>query len=392
MASIWQQLHDQLHQRQSQHLLRRRAVVSSPVGKTAQLDGRQLTVFCSNDYLGLANHPRLIEASQKAAADYGVGSGASHLVCGHSHLHNELEQYFAAMTGRDAALLFSTGYMANLAVISALLGKQDAVFEDRLNHASLLDGGLMSGARFQRFLHNDTGQLQLKLVKSAARRKLVCVDGVFSMDGDIAPLNALAETASTHDALLMVDDAHGFGVLGEHGRGVTDLAGLNQQQVPILMCTLGKAVGSFGALVAGPQVLIDTLIQYARPYIYTTALPPTVAGAALAGLKLIDEESWRRRHLAELVAHFRKEADLLGLPLMASETAIQPLTIGDDQKALQWQNWLAQQGFWVSAIRPPTVPSGTARLRITFSAAHSLDDVDALLEVLAKGRQQADLA
>ena len=379
---VWQQLAEQLQLRDQQHLMRRRVVTDSPVGVRAKVDGRELRVFCSNDYLGLANHPRLIEAMQKAAADFGAGSGASHLVCGHSRLHHQLEQTFAAKTGRDRALLFSTGYMANLGVITALLGRQDAVFEDKWNHASLLDGGLLSGARFQRFLHNDMASLETKLGKSDARRKLICVDGVFSMDGDRADVKSLSHLAAAHDALLMVDDAHGFGMLGSNGLGICDELGLGQNEVPILMCTLGKALGGFGAIVAGPELLIESLIQFARPYIYTTALPPSVAATTLAALDLLDAESWRRDKLAENIRYFREQADNAGLSLMASTTAIQPLVIGDDDKALAWQEALREQGFWISAIRPPTVPRGTARLRITLTADHSRDDVDALLQAL----------
>lgn len=392
MLSVWSQLTDQLQEREQAHLTRKRAVVTSPAGVWQQVNGELLRNFCSNDYLGLANHPKLIEAARTATAQFGVGSGASHLVSGHSRWHHALEEEFAELTGRSRALLFSTGYMANLGVITALLGKQDAVFEDKWNHASLLDAGLLSGARFQRFLHNDMASLEQKLKGSEARRKLICVDGVFSMDGDIAPMNELVEIAQKHDALLMVDDAHGLGVLGDKGMGVCDLFGLNESQVPILMCTLGKAMGSFGAVVAGPDLLIESLIQFARPYIYTTALPPAVAATTVASLKLMQQERWRREHLANLVRYFRHEAGVLGLPLMNSNTAIQPLMIGDDQLALQWQAKLRDAGFWISAIRPPTVPQGTARLRITFTAAHQLEDVDALLQALRNVKKQMDQA
>ena len=391
-APLWQQLAEQLQQRERQQLARRRAVTDAPAGIQATVDGRRLRVFCSNDYLGLANHPRLIEAMQQTAGAYGAGSGASHLVCGHSRVHHQLEDAFAEATGRDRALLFSTGYMANLAVLTALLDHHDAVFEDKWNHASLIDGGLMSGARFQRFLHNDMASLQGKLEKSQARRKLVCVDGVFSMDGDKADLRSLAALAAQHDALLMVDDAHGIGVLGPNGMGMCDELGLGQQQVPVLMCTLGKALGSFGAMVAGPALLIETLIQFARPYIYTTALPPAVAAASLAALQLVDEERWRRQLLAGHIRYFRQQAADAGLPLMPSETAIQPLLVGDDGQALAWQTRLRDKGFWISAIRPPTVPRGTARLRITLSAAHSREDIDALLQALDETRRQMDAA
>lgn len=386
--TIWSELEQQLEQRKVQHLYRQRAVVSSPADAVQKLNGKLLRNFCSNDYLGLANHPQLIEAAIAANKSCGVGSGGSHLVSGHSEWHHRLEEYFAELTGRESALLFSTGYMANMGVISALLNKADAIFEDRLNHASLLDAGLLSGARFQRFLHNDVENLQLRLERSQARRRMICVDGVYSMDGDMAPVDKLATLAKQHDALLMVDDAHGFGVLGNQGLGVCEQFALTQQEVPILMCTLGKALGSFGALVAGSRLLIDSLIQYARPYIYTTALPPAVAATSLAALKLMQEEAWRREHLQQLIRYFQKESALLGLPIRPSSTAIQPLLVGDERLALQWQEKLREAGFWLSAIRPPTVAVGTARLRITLSAAHSFDDVDALLSTLKTTYQQ----
>lgn len=391
MLSVWGELEQALTQREEQHLLRRRAVVGSAAAGRVQVNGDALLCFCSNDYLGLASHPKVIEAFTAAARRYGVGSGASHLVSGHTTEHHLLEETFARITGRDRALLFSTGYMANLSVITALLDKPDAVFEDKLNHASLIDGGLLAGARFQRFLHNDMASLQARLEKTEARRRLVCVDGVFSMDGDIAPLPELARIARSKDALLMVDDAHGFGVLGENGLGACEHFGLGQQEVPILMCTLGKALGTFGALVAGSETLINTLVQFARPYIYTTALPPAVAAATGMSLQLLQEESWRRGKVRQLVSHFRHEAGLLGLPLMASDTPIQPLLVGDEALVLQWQQALREQGFWISAIRTPTVAKGAARLRITFSAAHEPADVDQLLEALVRTARQMPL-
>lgn len=390
MLSIYSQLQDALSARKKAHLMRQRVLVSSAAGLRQRVNEQTLYNFCSNDYLGLANHPKLKEAAIAAINTFGTGSSASHLVCGHSYYHHQLEEYFAHITGRDRALLFSTGYMANIGVLTALLNNSDAVFEDKLNHASLLDGGLLSGAKFQRFLHNDVANLQSKLARTQARRKLICVDGVFSMDGDLAPINALAKTAQNHDALLMIDDAHGFGVLGKSGLGICEQENVTQTDVPLLMCTLGKAVGSFGALVAGPEVLIDTLIQFSRAYIYTTALPPAVAATSLASLKLMQEEAWRRTHLHALIAYFRHEAALLNLPLMPSTTAIQPLLIGDDAKALRWQSELQQLGFWISAIRPPTVLTGTSRLRITLTAAQQIEDVNALLHALECVQKKVD--
>lgn len=383
----WNSLGDTLSERRQQHLFRQRRVLGSAQGPVVQVDQRQLANFCSNDYLGLANHPAVIAAFQQAANHYGVGSGASHLVCGHSQLHHQLEEELAAFTGRDRALLFSTGYMANLGIITALLGKSDCVFEDKLNHASLLDAGLMCGARFQRFLHNDIDNLSQRLNKVADvkdARKLIVVDSVFSMDGDLAPLPELAQLAQQHRAWLMIDDAHGFGVLGEHGAGSAEHFGLNQQQVPILMATLGKAAGSFGAFVAGSEELIETLVQFARPYIYTTALPPAVAAASLAALGVIREDVARRRHLHALIEQFRTGAQQAGWQLADSSTAIQPIIIGDSEKALAISDALLREGFYIAAIRPPTVPQGTARLRITLSAAHTVEQVESLLKALEK--------
>jgi 8-amino-7-oxononanoate synthase len=372
-----------LAERRAQRLYRTRRVVGSAPGPQLIVDGRRCLAFCSNDYLGLANHPEVVDAFQRAAADYGVGSSASHLVCGHTALHHQLEEALAEFTGRPRALLFSTGYMANLGVATALLGKTDFIFEDKLNHASLLDGGLLSGARFQRFLHNDLASLEQRLARAGEGRRLIAVDGVFSMDGDCAPLPELAAVAARHDAWLMVDDAHGFGVLGARGGGCAEHFDLDSTQLPILMGTLGKAIGTFGAFVAGSEALIETLVQFARPYIYTTALPPAVAAATLQSLALVAREGWRREHLRDLVERFRRGAAQLGLQLCPSATAIQPLIIGDAGAALRWSEQLAERGILVGAIRPPTVPANSSRLRITLSAAHTAEQVDLLLEALA---------
>lgn len=382
--ALQQRLAGRLAERQQQHLYRHRRELQSAQGAQVQVDGKSYLNFCSNDYLGLANHPAVISAFQQAANDYGVGSGASHLVCGHSRLHQQLEQELAAFTGRDRAILFSTGYMANLGVVNALLDSKGHVFEDKLNHASLLDAGLLSGANFQRFLHNDIDSLKKKLNKAGTGDKMIIVDGVFSMDGDCAPLAELAELALTHEAWLMVDDAHGFGVLGASGAGCAEQFQLNQQQLPILMGTLGKGFGSFGAFVAGSNALIETLIQFARPYIYTTALPPAVAAASLASLNIIREDADRRAKLHGLIDLFKSRAKSLGIPVLASETAIQPIVVGSSERALALSNALAERGFLIGAIRPPTVPPNTARLRITLSAAHSQEQVLSLLEALAQ--------
>lgn len=370
-----------LTQLAEQGLYRSRRVIDSPQGIRLHLDGSSVINFCSNDYLGLANHPAVVAAFKTAADAYGVGSGAAHLVCGHSTAHHALEEELAAFTGRERALLFSTGYMANIGVITALLGRGDTVLEDRLNHASLLDGGLASNAAFKRYAHADTAHLA-QLLAAAAGNKLVVTDGVFSMDGDAAPLPELARTAKAHQAWLMVDDAHGLGVLGAHGGGLLEQFGLGQDDVQVLMGTLGKGFGTFGAFVAGSELLIETLIQTARTYIYTTALPPAVAEATRASLRLVQADTWRRDKLAALIRQFRSGAAQLGLQLMPSDSPIQPLIIGDSQQAVAYSQALLAAGFLVSAIRPPTVAQGTARLRVTLSAGHDETMVAGLLDAL----------
>lgn len=363
-------------------LLRTRRVVDGPQGPRIRLGGREYLNFCSNDYLGLANHPALREALARASAEFGVGSGASHLITGHGRCHEALEAALARFVRRDRALLFSTGYMANLGTLSALVSRGDAVFADRLVHASLIDGALLSRARLKRYAHGDAAHLDALLAKSAARRKLVVTDGVFSMDGDIAPLAELVPVCARHGAWLLVDDAHGLGVLGRDGGGVLSTFGLGSEEVAILVGTLGKAFGSFGAFVAGHRVLTETLIQQARPYIYTTAPPPGVAAATRAALELVQKEPWRRQRLRELVARFRSGAARLGLPLPDHETPIQPLVLGQPAAVLKASAALASHGIHVAAIRPPTVPRGAARLRFTFSAGHSDEDLDRLLAAL----------
>lgn len=364
--------------------LRRRSRALSVSGVAARSADRSLRVFCSNDYLGLADDPRLVEAFTAAARRDGVGSGAAHLVTGHRGEHEALEAELAEFLGRERVLLFSTGYMANLGVIDALLGAGDAAFEDRLNHASLLDGARLAGARLQRYRHADPVHLEARLAGGDYRRRLVISDGVFSMDGDLAPLPALAAAAARHDAWLMVDDAHGIGVLGAGGGGIVQQLGLSPAQVPVLVGTLGKALGCFGAFVAGSAELVDYLVQKARTYVYTTAPPPAVAAAARAALGIIRDEPGRRQRLQALVSRFRAGAAQLGLPLMDSPTPIQPLLVGDARRAVALSGTLEQAGFLVTAIRPPTVPAGTARLRVTLSAAHREGDVDELLDVLGR--------
>jgi len=383
MAHPFSELTAELDDIAQQGLYRSRRIIESPQGINLEIDGKHVVNFCSNDYLGLANHPDVLNAFKTGADQYGVGSGSAHLICGHSAAHHALEEELAAFTGRDRALLFSTGYMANIGVISALLGRGDAVFEDRLNHASLLDGGLLSGARFKRYAHADAADLSANLEK-ASGNKLIVTDGVFSMDGDFSPLDELAVAAKKQGAWLMVDDAHGLGVIGEYGGGIVEHYGLGQDDVPVLMGTLGKGFGTFGAFVAGSEVLIETLIQKARTYVYTTALPAAVAEATRASLKIVISESWRRDKLKKLSERFRLGAEQLGLQVMASSSAIQPILIGDSQRAVDISNALLKAGFLVSAIRPPTVPQGSARLRVTFSALHEEQHVDRLLDALAK--------
>ncbi|MFT5484743.1 MAG: 8-amino-7-oxononanoate synthase [Halieaceae bacterium] len=385
MDGLSQRLTDTLAQRRGEGLYRRRLNLESAQGTQVVVDGRPMLGFCSNDYLGLANHPEVVAEFQRAAGEYGVGSGASHLVVGHSRVHHQLEERLAAWTGRERALLFSSGYMANLGVLTALLGKGDSVFEDRLNHASLLDGGMFSGARFKRFLHNDLESLEGHLNRGPETGlKLVVVDGVFSMDGDLAPLPDIAASAARHGACLMVDDAHGMGVLGSSGAGSVQHFGLSETEVPILMGTLGKGLGTSGAFVAGSESLIETLIQLSRTYIYTTALPPAIAAATLKSVDLAQREYWRREHLQELIQQFRLGCQGLGLSVPPSSSAIQPIIIGSAEEAMRWSDELAKRGLLVGAIRPPTVPRGSSRLRVTLSAAHTPTQVDRLLDELAK--------
>lgn len=376
-------LASRLAERRAAHLYRQRPLLETPQGPEVVVEGERLLAFCSNDYLGLANHPDVIAAMQQGAAKWGVGGGASHLVLGHSTPHHALEEALAEFTGRPRALLFSTGYMANLAAVTALVGQGDTVLEDRINHASLLDAGLLSGARFSRYLHNDAVSLASRLQK-ATGNTLVVTDGVFSMDGDLADLPALCAAAKQKDAWVLVDDAHGFGPLGATGGGIVEHFGLGVEDVQVLVGTLGKAFGTAGAFVAGSEELIETLIQFARPYIYTTSQPPAVACATLKSLELLRTESWRREHLNKLIARFREGAAAIGLTLMDSGTPIQPILIGDSARALRLSALLRERGLLVTAIRPPTVPAGSARLRVTLSAAHSEAQLELLLQALAE--------
>ncbi len=375
------QLQTELDERAAQGLLRRRRTLDTPQSPHITVDGKPYLAFCSNDYLGLANHPQLISALQQGAQQWGVGAGAAHLVSGHFEPHHQLEQQLAAFVGKPAALLFSTGYMANLGAVQGLVGKGDTVFADKLNHSSLNDAMLLSRADVQRYRHGDMAQLEQMLAKTPSGRKLVITDAVFSMDGDIAPLPKMLALCEQHDAWLLVDDAHGFGVLGKQGRGSLSHFGLDSSRI-ILMGTLGKAAGVSGAFVAAEQVVIDTLVNHARSYVYTTATPPALSAVLLQSLQLIEQGDERRAHLHQLIATLRSGLGDLPWQLMPSDTAIQPLLIGDNQQALKLSEGLRERGIWVAAIRPPTVPQGTARLRITLSAAHTENDVEQLVGAL----------
>jgi 8-amino-7-oxononanoate synthase len=366
-------------------LRRRRRSVRRLAHDTAEieLDGKPCIDFCSNDYLGIAAHPGVVAALVHAAREHGVGARASHLITGHQHAHDALEEALAAFTGRERALLFSTGYMANLGLATALVPNGGLVLGDALNHASLIDAGRISRARLDWYAHADASSLEAKLEGRAPGPALVLTDGVFSMDGDVAPLPALASACRRHGALLAVDDAHGLGVLGARGGGTLEHFGLDAHDVPALVGTLGKAFGSFGAFVAGDADLVETLVQRARTYIYTTALPVPVAAATLAALEVSASESWRRVRVLALARRFRTLAAGAGLPLAPSETPIQPLLLGGADAAVEASRRLLERGYYVAAIRPPTVPAGTSRLRVALSAAHRDADLEGLVAALA---------
>ncbi len=388
--SLIARLAEATHERTQAGLQRRLRTIDHAEGPWLDIGGRRLLSFAANDYLGLAQHPQVIAAFKRTADDEGVGSTAAHLICGHRAEHAALEEALADWTGRERALLFSTGYMANLGVMQALLRPGDVCVQDKLNHACLLDGAALAGAESKRYPHGDVAGAARQLASRTGAAALLATDGVFSMDGDLAPLRELARLCDAENATLMVDDAHGLGVLGEHGAGSLSALDLGQRDVPVLMATLGKALGCQGAFVAGSAGLIEGLVQAARTYVYTTAMPPAVAAAALAAVRIAREESWRREKLAALIARFREGASELGLPLMPSDTAIQPLLMGEAEAAMTAARTLEAQGFLVGAIRPPTVPAGKARLRITLSAAHEEAHVDQLLDALAALRPGGD--
>ncbi len=363
------------------HLERHRRILDGAQGAHVTVDGQRVVSFCSNDYLGLAADPTLVAAAHAAVDQCGVGAGAAHLITGHHRLHDDFEAAFARFVGKPAALLFSSGYLANLGVLTALVTKKGEVFADKLNHASLVDAAQLSGASFTRYRHNDLAQLEGQLAASTAQDKLIVSDLVFSMDGDIAPVDALLDLAERYDAWLYLDDAHGFGVLNEGRGGMTDRARATDRV--IYLATLGKAAGVAGAAVAAHESVIDWLVQKARPYIYTTASPPLLAACLLESLRQIEAGEARRARLRSYIAQLRE--GLAGLKLgslMPSDTPIQPLVIGANADAMRLSQVLLERGLLVPAIRTPTVPANTARLRITLSAAHSADDVSQLVEAL----------
>lgn len=379
------QLVDGLANRKSAGRLRELRVRDSGQGARIVIGDKKLLSFCSNDYLGLANHAAIRKAFIDAVEHQGVGSGAAHLLTGHSFYHQQLEEALASFTGQQKVLLFSSGYQANMGVIDALMGRDDVVLQDKLNHASLLDGGRLSAAKQYRYQHNNVNALAQRLQQTKnVERRLIVSDGVFSMDGDLAPLPDLVHLAAEHRAGVIIDDAHGFGVLGQRGAGSIEHWRIKPEQSPIIVGTFGKAFGTAGAFVAADSVVIDTLIQQARTYIYTTAQPAAIAAATMQSLKLVESESWRREKLQALITQFRRGAHALSLNVVDSITAIQPVIIGDDSVALQIGQQLEQAGILVGVIRPPTVPEGSARLRITLSADHSESDVVRLLDALER--------
>lgn len=370
----------QLAQLKAAGLYRCNHSLTSRQGHHVVLNGEAVTLFCSNDYLGLSQHPAVVAALQDGADQWGVGAGAAHLISGHNRPHAELEAAFADFMGYESALLFSTGYMANLGVITALCGRHNVVLQDRLNHASLLDGCKLAGAKLSRYQHADTASLATKATQQ--QPTLIASDGVFSMDGDLAPLADLAKTARQTDSLLLIDDAHGFGVLGPQGRGSVAAAGLSSHDVPLQLITLGKAAGVFGAMLLGSKDLIELCLNKARSYIYTTAMPPALATASAAALSLIRNDAVLRPKLQQNIALFKRAAQQRGFALMPSDTAIQPLLITGNKQVLAASQALLAKGFLVSAIRSPTVASGSERLRITLSADHEASDIEQLIDAL----------
>lgn len=391
-AAFDARLQQRLDALQAQSLYRLRRIVDGSHGARLRVDGRDCLNFCSNDYLGLAADPRLAEAARRALADCGVGSGAAALVSGHNRLHRQLEDALAEFLGRPRALLFSTGWAANLGTLRALLGRGDRLVADELNHASLIDGGRLSGAEYRRYAHADLDACAEALAAPCGGQQLLVSDGVFSMDGDMADLPALRRLADAHGAALMIDDAHGFGVLGAAGRGLVEHCGLESAPPEVWVGTLGKALGCGGAFVAGSEALVEYLVQRARSWVFSTAPPPAVAAAALAALAILRDEPQRRARLHANIAHFRAAAAARGLRFADSISPIQPLLIGDAGRCMAVSAALYARGFWVAGIRPPTVPQGTSRLRVALSAAHEQVQIDALLDALLEALDEAPVA
>ena len=383
MTGSVEQLREDMAQLERDGLLRHRRTLDSPQGARAAIDGRQVLNFSSNDYLGLAADPRLAAAAHAAIDAFGTGAGASPLVSGHQRVHQEAEERFARFAGVEKALLFGSGYAANLGVVTALCDREAEVFGDRVNHACLNDAAILSRARFARYPHCDLDALEARLAASGARVRLVATDTVFSMDGDLAPLTELLALCERHDAWLLLDDAHGIGVLGESGRGALQHFALSSPRV-VYMATLGKALGGYGAFVGGAPEVIDWLLQRARTYVYSTALPATAAATAIAAMDAVEGDPERVRKLHAHIALFRETCVAAGIEVMTSESAIQPLPMGTPQRALSVSATLLEHGFFVPAIRPPTVPEGTSRLRASLSAAHSASDIRALVAAIAR--------
>ncbi|HSI43694.1 MAG TPA: 8-amino-7-oxononanoate synthase [Methylotenera sp.] len=380
-------LQQELDKRKADGLLRQRRLLDSPQAEHIVANDKHFLSFCSNDYLGLANRPELIAAMQKAAGDSGVGSGASNLITGHHRYHDDLEKRLAKFVEMPAALLFSTGYMANIGVIGALMGRHDAIFADKLNHACLNEGAYLSRAAFHRFPHNDAAALEKLLKESTAKHKLIAADAVFSMDGDIAPLAEYLALCEKYDAYLYIDDAHGFGVLGEHGKGSLSHLKLKSPRI-IMMATLGKAAGVAGAFVAGEKVVIEYLIQKANSYVYSTPAPPALSATLSESVRLIEEGDDLREHLQSLITYLKANLNTTKWQLMPSDTAVQPLVVGGNHEVLALSEYLQARGILVPAIRPPTVPLNTGRLRISLSAAHSLEDIKQLIAAIHQAESE----
>lgn len=378
-----QELHRQHQQRKSDALWRHRRITQSPPDRHIKVDGQTLLNFCSNNYLSLANHDAVINASIEAAKTFGTSTSASHLIVGHGSLHDQLENAIADWVGAERAILFSTGYMANLAMPATFLTRHDLLVQDRLNHASIIDGGQVTNAKVRRYAHNDIAAANKIFADSDHRRKLLITDGVFSMDGDIAPIAALKQACDDHDAVMLIDDAHGLGVVGEHGQGCIQAAGLTPGGNVLMLGTLSKAIGSFGAFIAGDAAYIESLIQHARSSIYTTALPSPVIAASLAAIDLLrHQESWRQEKLHDNIRFFCDAAKRKSLPVAPSTTPIQPIIVGDSTTALRLSRQLQKEGFMTVAIRPPTVPPGQSRLRITLMTDHQREDIDQLTDAI----------